>query len=573
MHESPAAISSSIRSFQNHTREYIPNITAAASSLIDVFKSTHKLRQEVAIQSQTYLQRLSSAQEHMVSIGPQLTEADELFGQSQEGYDLLHEVENLAENYGEGLLEGFRRGLWKIRCANRLEKAREDIALLRVQEIHARKTWDDNGSVWTFVDDISDDESPIPNGIDSPVNRKHIETYISAISKSPLFENIAMSLKDHLSVLISTPQDAAPLQLTTEDLPSVKTREGSQVYEDLLREKTRAEERARNFESRVKNLEELLHRQFRSPPRIFSPLPSHPTSPQIDDLERSVADINVLQNRVNELENEKREMIDRFTETEGTKSDLMANLEEQTKLFQAEREDMVRKTHELEREVERCESEINQLVPKMEGEMDTLRKGRQNLLREMNLLQTETGAKIKELEDAKTAAVVAEREAAAETLRITGELRRVTEDATERSRQIESNAKEMVATVEAEKVAAAQEHSDEVTAIQEEFSTFCNRLAETFAVENSPESLLHAAKQLAANQRVTEVVFRISNLVPIRRIQTSHRPTRQVKSTVRLTNTQSPRPHTTPIHTTHSLQTTPRIHRSTNQILQRLRPL
>src|SRR5579862_7561191 len=113
MNQSSAAISSAIRSFQNHTREYIPNIQATASSLIDTLHSAFNLRATVSRQSQSYLQRLSSAQEQMVSIGPKLQEADDLFGNTQESYDLLKEVESLAEGYGEGLHEGFRRGLWK----------------------------------------------------------------------------------------------------------------------------------------------------------------------------------------------------------------------------------------------------------------------------------------------------------------------------------------------------------------------------------------------------------------------------------------------------------------------------
>ena len=77
----------------------------------------------------------------------------------------------------------------------------------------------------------------------------------------------------------------------------------------------------------------------------------------------------------------------------------------------------------MERELERRETEITQ----HEEEVETLRKGRQTLLREMNLLQTESGAKIKELEDAKNVAedrvAALERDgenAAAETERITG---------------------------------------------------------------------------------------------------------------------------------------------------------
>ena len=513
----------------------------------------------------------------MVSIGPQLAEADELFGHSQESYDLLHEVEILAEGYGEGLLEGFRRGLWKIRRTKRLERVKEEISMLRQQERRARKAWGDvsasGGVVWGFVTDLSDDDddiaSPISNGVGDTdgdsVSRKDIEMYISSLSKTPLFEKVAMSLKEHLSILImsvqSSPQiDVAtsPLRLESSDeMLSLKTREGPAVYEQLLRDKTRAEERARNFESRVKNLEEMLHRQFRTPPRNFSPIPvgSGPSSPRnttdgFDDplLGRSLIrtgspDVSALQKRIQELEREKADLVDRFTETAGTKSDLMANLEEQTKMFQREREDLVRKTNELEREVERCETEINrfeELVPKMESELETLRKGRQTLLREMNLLQTESGAKIKELEDARTAAedkmAVLEREgetATAEQKRIIDELRDAStaaENATlelekirrlsdehkvehDRLEQLEEDlrlAKQRTSSIESEKAAAVAEHADVVSALRNELSILRERIADILGLDKrrwETESLLHAIGQKLASkdQHISEV--------------------------------------------------------------------
>jgi autophagy-related protein 11 len=575
MHESPAAVSSSVRSFQNHTREYIPNIQAATSALLNSLKAAAELRQSVSVQSQSYLQRLSSAQERMVSIGPQLAEADDLFGDSHESYEVLHDVQTLAEGYGEGLLEGFRRGLWKVRGSRRLEKAREEIALWRAQEQQARKAWGDinsqGGVIWSFVDELSGDEMESPSPISNSdgdgealVTRKDIEMYISSLSKTPLFEKVAASLKERLSVLVMSIQSpqidvaTSPLRLQlSDDTPFLKTREGSEVYEQLLRDKTTAEERARNFESRVRNLEEMLHRQFRTPPRNFSPVPtgSGPSSPRLpmdgfDEtyLGRSVLrtnspDIAVLQKRVQELEREKQEMYDRFTETEGTKSDLMANLEEQTKLFQAEREDLVRKANGLEREVERCETEISrfeELVPKMETEMDSLRKGRQTLLREMNLLQTESGEKIKELEEAVSTAKVkvtalehAGENAAAETARITGELRKASSAADNAHKELEivrrlsdehktehqrleqlekelQSRKEAAAINESKKAVADAETAKVVAALREEMATLREGLADTLGLEKrhwDTESLMHAARQKLAmdNQCIAEV--------------------------------------------------------------------
>jgi len=573
------ALSASARSFQNHVREYIPSIQSAIASLLQNLEAAHELRRTVSTQSQMYLQRLSSAQERMVSIGPRLAEADEVFNEIADSYDLLRGIESLANGYGQGLMEGFRRGLWKIKRAKLLEKARQDVEKLRSQERGARKAWgevsSDGGVVWGLVDDFSSEEdasSPISNGIDGeseyPVARKDIEQYISTISKSLFFENVVRSLKEHLSILLMSVQSseldagASPPLLDSPDpeMRSVKTREGSQVYEQLLRDKTVAEERARNFESRVKNLEEMLHRQFRTPPRHFSPRPvttsSTSTSPQFRQegfdeplLGRSVIrtdspELTSIQKRVQDLEQEKTELMEKFAEADGTKNDLMANLEEQTKLFQAEREDLIRKAGDLEREVERHETEISrfeELVPKIEAEMETLRKGRQNLLREMNLLQTESGAKIKELEEAKQSAEdrMSElerdgKQAAAETARITGEWRKASsaaEDANvelERFRRLSDEqkvdqdkfqkteeelrvARTKLAEIEEEKSIAAAAHDNAVNAIREELSTLRERLIDLFALEKrrwETDSLLHVIGQrLAAKDRSISEVF------------------------------------------------------------------
>lgn len=589
MHESPAAMSSAIRSFQNHNREYIPNIQATASSLLESLRAVYELRLKISTQSQSYLQRLSSAQERMVSIGPQLQEVDDLFGNSQDSYDLLKEVETLTEGYGEGLQEGFRRGLWKTRRAKRLDRVKEEIASLRSQERQARKAWGEvsanGGVVWSFIDNLSDEEdppTPTSNGLrdtdsESSVTRKDMETFILEISKSPLFESIALSLKEHLQILIAsiqTPQiDVAtsPLRLTTSDEISLKTREGSEIYEQLLRDKTRAEDRARNFESRVKNLEEMLHRQFRTPPRNFSPIPgmgtgSGPGSPrsQMDGFDGAVGmgmmlggsilrttspDVGVLQKRIMELEREKAGMIEQLTDAEGTKRDLMANLEEQSKLFQAEREDLLREKHDLERDAERFEAEINrfeEMVPKMESEMDALRKGKQTLLREMNLLQTESGAKIKELEDAKATSedklLALQRDGektAAEQERITGEWRKASSAAENAQEELEKVrrlsdehkvdhkkmqqleeavriAEEELERAKAERETASQEQLSLLNSAREEIVGLRERIADILGLEKrkwETDSLIHAIGQklAAKDQRVTEVPSSLYN--------------------------------------------------------------
>jgi DNA repair exonuclease SbcCD ATPase subunit len=574
------ASSASTRSFQNHTREYIPNIQNASTSLLRNLESAYKRRNAVSMQSQTYLQRLSIAQERMVSIGPRLAEADDFFTSSQKSFDLLQEVETLAKQYGEGLLEGFRRGLWKVRRAKKIERARQEIALLRAHERQARKAWgevssDANGVIWGFMEELSEDEdtSASMNGVaedsdSSPVSRKDIEKYISTISKAPLFETAEQSLKDHLSVLLISIQaqndvGTSPLRQDSSDgeLPPFKTREGSEIYEQLLQDKTRAEERARNFESRVKNLEEMLHRQFRTPPRHFTPIPTNTTTTlqhRTDLFDEPLLGGSVIRTqspeltkRIQDLEREKSELLDRINDTERTKNDLLANLEEQTKLFQVEREDLVRKQHGLERDLERREQEIT-TYDKMEEEMELLKRGKQTLLREMNLLQTESGAKIKELEDAKNFAEnrVSELEkdgesAAADVERITGEWKKASsavDDANvelekfrrlsdehkaehDRLEQLEKElqaAQEKIKEIEEEKKAAVEDQSTAVNAIRYELSTLRDRIVDILGLEKrrwETESLLHAISQklAAKDQRVIDVIPLHTLLILVRR--------------------------------------------------------
>jgi DNA repair exonuclease SbcCD ATPase subunit len=510
----------------------------------------------------------------MVSIGPQLEEADTLLNSSAQDYASLQGIEALARGYGEALLEGFRRGLWKLRRAKRLERTKQEIALLRAQERRARKGWadttaDNTGIQWPLSTDLSDDEDDSPgassvNGDslsfadDGTVSRKAIEKYIVTLSKSPLFTVTAENLKEHLSILLASLQSAqievgtSPLQSSDNELPSVKTREGSGIYEQLLQDKARAEEKARNFESRVKNLEEMLHRQFRTPPRNFSPIPvlnssaSPSPQPRSDGtfeepmLGRSIHALSLdAQKRIAELEKERDILAARLGDVEGTKNDLMANLEEQTKLFQLEREDLLAKQHDLERELEGRDGEIER-VEKMEEEMDALRKGRQTILREMNLLQTETGAKIRELEDAKwkaeervTALETNQQTAVAETERITGELRKASVAADDAIVELEKvrrmsdehkaerekleavvdelqEAKGIISAFEAERTTIQEANLAALNAVREELSSLRDCIVSTLGLEKrrwETESLIHAIRQKAASkdQHASEV--------------------------------------------------------------------
>jgi hypothetical protein len=557
-------------------REYIPNIQNAMSMLIKTLKAAHSLRQSVKQKSHSYLQRLSTAQEKMVSIGPQLEEADALLNASAQDYASLQGIEVLARGYGEALLEGFRRGLWKLRRTKRLERTKQEIALLRAHERRARKAWadttpEDTAIQWTLTTDLSDDEhdSSSPSSINgdsssastedpSTVTRKEIEKYISTLSKSPLFLPTSENLKEHLEILLASLQSAqievgtSPLQSSDHDPPPLKTREGSGIYEQLLQDKARAEEKARNFESRVKNLEEMLHRQFRTPPRNFSPIPvvhsSASTSPQPRSvgtfeepmLGRSIHGFPLdAQKRIAQLEGERDMLAGRLGDVDGTKNDLMANLEEQTKLFQMEREDFVRKQHELERELERRDADVER-VNKMEEEMETLRKGRQTLLREMNLLQMETGAKIRELEEVKAGVEerVAsleenERTAAAETERITGELRkasvaaddaivelarvrRMSDEYKAEREKLEGvvdelrDAKATIVQLEAERATVQQSHLAALNEVTNELGALRDCVVVALGLEKrrwETESLIHAIRQKATSkdQHATQV--------------------------------------------------------------------
>jgi len=514
------------------------------------------------------------AQEKMVSIGPQLEEADTMLNASAQDFAALQGIEGLARGYGEALLEGYRRGLWKLRRAKRIERTKQEIALLRAHERRARKAWADSiteetGIQWTLSMDLSDDDnsdSPTTsvNGDSTSdtdpgaVSRKEIEKYISTVSKSPLFHPTSENLKEHLSILLASLQSAqievgtSPLQTSEHDLLSLKTREGSGIYEQLLQDKARAEEKARNFESRVKNLEEMLHRQFRTPPRNFSPIPllhsNASTSPQPRGegtfeepmLGRSIHALPLdIQKRIAELEAERDMLAGRLGEVEGTKNDLMANLNEQTKLFQIEREDLRRKNAELERELERRDTDVERVV-EMEEELESLRKGRQTLLREMNLLQMETGAKIRELEEAKSGVedrVVTleenERAAAAETERVTGELRKASvavDDAVielENVRRLNDEhkaereklegvveelleAKGIIGRFEAERAMIQESHLAQLNEVRDEVAALRDCVVATLGLEKrrwETGTLIHAIRQKAASkdQQANEV--------------------------------------------------------------------
>ena len=569
---------------------------------------------------------------------------------SAQDYAALQGIEGLARGYGEALLEGFRRGLWKLRRAKKIERTKQEIALLRAHERRARKAWadttaDETGIQWSLSTDLSDDddrESPTTsvNGDSTSdtdpgtVSRKEIEKYISTISKSPLFHPTSENLKEHLSILLASLQSAqievgtSPLQTSEHDLPSLKTREGSGIYEQLLQDKARAEEKARNFESRVKNLEEMLHRQFRTPPRNFSPIPvvhsSASTSPQPRSegtfeepmLGRSIHALPLdAQKRISVLEGERDMLAGRLGEVEGTKNDLMANLKEQTKLFQIEREDLRRKNTDLERELERRETDVERVV-EMEEELESLRKGRQTLLREMNLLQMETGAKIRELEEAKAGAeerVVTleenERTAAAETERMTGELRkasvaaddaivelekvrRLSDEHKAEREKLESvveelrEAKGIIGRFEAEKMMIQQGHLAELNDVRGELAALRDCVVATLGLEKrrwETESLIHAVRQKAASkdQQATEVTpekqtqltaVRRNHLHPDKRETDIINKTGQIQNPLRLPHLKGPRSHATTLHPTHPLPPTARNPWPPSQIQHRLTP-
>jgi autophagy-related protein 11 len=405
-----------------HTRDLLPSLQNLAAEISGIAQQAANRRNSCLQTSTKALQTISAIQSGLGDLQSQISSLG-LTSEGMEAYDVVRSVFELPIAYGSTLIESIRRSEWAEKIKANADHVSEELKTLKDEEHRRRKKWMKNmgGLINNVPEEVglgiemsvtkSDDAWPSSS-------RQEVFEYIEALRNLQVDDAV-----QHITHLLKELESSKPRRKSarafkngsvydadlTLERSSLLLEDEEEAKRTLQNEKSRLEDKLRASDSRVRKLEDLLHRQSqmnRPTSANFGPSPSELDRPPLSPsglpsprpseliLRRSSVssrrlssnqnpDEKILVQRIVALEADLRaehetvlklqrdahadrrastESRDRMNEAESTKKDLLANLDAQRQEFDDERQLLEDEMHRLKIRLEEVEDELDRVL-------------------------------------------------------------------------------------------------------------------------------------------------------------------------------------------------------------------
>lgn len=436
-----------------HTRNYLPNLQEYAAEMNDLVQRSVQQRNHAADTSIQHMRTLTNIESQIAKAYTEIKQLD-LPENEQQAFTLLNVIARLPYAYGSLMVESVRRREWIGKMKKDSSALAEEMATYQEEEEKRRKKWLNSIDDVVRVDMMKSKTLGIEVNLQAEqdswpvVTRQELDEYIAVLNELSLAQEGVEDLRNAVRSL-DTP--------TKKQIKHAKTFKNGSMHEaafgstslmlrgedeyKVLREvNSKLEEDLRGQKSRVRKLEDLLHRQT-STSRVnsvdvFTPqieLVSDPVSPYLPSnrfsesyqrqssirsrtssnaqeeqklAKRIVtleADLHTLQQRNTNLEREaqtKQETQEagqrQIDEAISTKKDIMQNMESQQREFALERKNLEEELRHARTKIEELEDEFDRVL----GSRDNERSGLDARTRELEIeLEAAKAASNKEVEE------------------------------------------------------------------------------------------------------------------------------------------------------------------------------
>ena len=415
--------STALRRSRNHKQELLPLLRKTAEKITELAERAVFRRNARLDSSVQALHKISAVQSNLLNFQSQSGDLGKASGHF-EAYDVVHRVFDLPTIYGSVLIESVRRADWIAKYKTEADRLKQDIKVENDRESRRRKKWFKKmGGL------IAENPEPSISRIDISLldadetwplsDRRQVQTYIQALRTAQVddaAEYLTQSLKEIDSPRTSRDRPRAFKSGSVHDAAIQPDRsslllpeEGDEAVKDLRLENSRLEDKLRASDSRIRKLEDLLHRQGQSnrasatnlggkpaEPDRRAPSPGSAASPRANGpmsrrssvssrrlssnqnpdekllVQRIVgleADLRAERDATQRLQREAQidrraseESRDRLSEAESTKKDLLANLDAQRQEHEDERQLLEDELHKLKIRLEEVEDELDRVV-------------------------------------------------------------------------------------------------------------------------------------------------------------------------------------------------------------------
>lgn len=401
----------------NHTERLVPSLKKCAKEMDDLLQYATKSRNTIASESVEYMRSITD----ITSLRGNVKDQINVLNQAEDDlttFDYLRLIHQLPYMYASFMVEAIRRREWIDKVKNDSSTLANEMALFQDEEAKRRKRWQkmvgstygpdmDTNVVGLEVSLLGQDE-PWP-----PMSKKDMDTFLETLKSVGVDETIVGDITQLVQELHS------PTRQQNKRLKAFKNgsvhdaalgrsglmlRGDDELLRALQEDKTKLESKLKTADSRVRRLEDLLHRQSQAsrPGNLFQ-TPGQSTherngssssirSPRLDGRERSSSNAEPLVRQVAQLENELREEKQRgaqlqqevaertaqldesktqVLEVNTTKKDLLENMEALKREFVDERKSLEDEIALLKARLEDTEDEIDNFGVSRENEKAT----------------------------------------------------------------------------------------------------------------------------------------------------------------------------------------------------------
>ncbi|KAI5788408.1 autophagy-related protein 11-domain-containing protein [Geopyxis carbonaria] len=435
------------------TTDYLPGLTAVFTDMCKLYLQALESKNSVSATSLDHLQQIAVIQSTSAPINPQINELDQAYQDEENHFMLLQLVVRLPLLYGSLLVECIRRREWSDKFAGSSQRLAEELALMKEDEEKRRRKWHrSTGQLLPF--DLGDTSQVVraelntrgdPSGGLPNVTRQDVEMYIAALKKAEGMDDVVKELTQGLQDL-DKPSKRINKRVKGFKMGSVHEANmmnssfigaNEDEVKALRADKATLSERIKGYESRIRKLEDLVHRgrstnmfqpnsptpqhatlavqglppsnvQIPQPPEQLNPNPPIPhrrssseaTAIVIEPLREKISSLEAelaveratteqLQREASEKTESEKQMTARITQADDTKRDLVANLEATVQEHVTEKNALRQEIHEYKLKLEEAYESLDRLEEEQA-------KSRENLcsevdkLRELHEQDTET---------------------------------------------------------------------------------------------------------------------------------------------------------------------------------------
>ncbi|KAA8567369.1 hypothetical protein EYC84_010394 [Monilinia fructicola] len=489
-------ISQASKSALLHTEKFLPTLSKRALEMGEILQTATKLRNSTALSSIEFMYDIASLTAMLAEVNGRFSALD-LDNDGLEAVHLISMLDTLPVTYASFLAEAVRRREWDEKVKSDSSTLANEMASFHEEEIRRRRKWQKNiGS--TLLG-----EKPEQQVMALEVNLQGEEDDWPQVSRQDLEELFEILRADNSQSQIQSRRakafKAGSIHEAALGKSALLMRGDDDLLKNLQEEKVKVENKLKTAESRVRRLEDLLHRQTQisrtSTGNVFQ-IPNNPspdaqntanplTSPRLNDDSRrsSISSRRFSSNRGEEekafqqkllsLEAEliaererasglEKEVAAKDTSTSELKSqlgELNSMKEDLSENFKAQQRDFMEERKSLEDEIKRLKARLEELEDEMDRYLGSRENEKSDVDDRVHILQEELDRLRKD-----TAAETLKAQGQVDFLRNDAKLQRETNETLERQMQsLREEKKELMSrTIKAESAA-----EDQLKALQE----------------------------------------------------------------------------------------------------------